>query len=116
MISGLIWNVRGIGKMSSVRRIRKLSKINNLSFLCLIEPLVAVNKSQSVRLALHFDSVSVNANNKIWLLTRGRTLIFHILEAADQFLHVRINDTNGSLICYATFVYRKCTPAERCLL
>lgn len=74
MINIMVWNARGVGNVSTTRRLKRLCIINSVSVLVLLEPIVSVHSMDSLRDALHFsDSLFLN-NNKIWVFG-GSTLI-----------------------------------------
>lgn len=67
MINIMVWNARGVGNVSTTRRLKRLCRIHSVSVLVLLEPIVSVDSMDSLRDALHFsDSLFLN-NNKIWV-------------------------------------------------
>lgn len=69
MISLLSWNIRGVGNAASLRHLKKLSKIHNISLLVLLEPMFHSSMISSTTQKMGFDSYFV-ANDKIWILWR----------------------------------------------
>lgn len=112
MISGLYWNVRGIGKKSSVRRLKKISRLYSCSFVALFEPLVAENKRDAIMSSLGFSEFLCSYNNSIWLLSR-HGLRFDLLLSTEQLLHTQVTGATGSLLGFLSFVYGKCTRSGR---
>ncbi|KAL0925583.1 hypothetical protein M5K25_003937 [Dendrobium thyrsiflorum] len=46
-VKDLIWNVRGVGGVVCGDRVRNLCKVHNITFLVLMEPLIAASKLAS---------------------------------------------------------------------
>lgn len=67
MIKNLLWNIRGIGNIKSRRRVAKLVKMYNISFIAILEPLHHANKIQefSNRIGFHFSLANQEADDKI---------------------------------------------------
>lgn len=112
MISGLFWNVRGIGKKSSVRRLKKISRLHACSFIALFEPLVAENKGAALGQSLGFTAFVSSSNNKIWLLSR-HGLHFNLLLSTDQLLHTQVTSPTGTVLGFLSFIYGSCTRSSR---
>ncbi|KAL2469613.1 Uncharacterized protein Adt_37749 [Abeliophyllum distichum] len=60
----LFWNLRGI--KSSVKRLKKVVQINNVSMLFLAEPIVDKGKIHDYRSKLGYDHCHANRNGKLW--------------------------------------------------
>ena len=64
---------------------------------------------------LSFDFCLLNASNKIWVFWRFG-FHFHVLCNSEQFLHVMVGHDSWTDTVNASFVYAKCTRAERRIL
>lgn len=70
MISVLVWNVRGVGSISTVRRLRKLAQMHSVSLIILQEPLVSSTSAPDVCTRFGFDNYACSDNNKLWMFWR----------------------------------------------
>lgn len=55
MISGLFWNVRGVGNSFSLRRIKRVLCLHHFSLLALFEPMIPAARITDIQHQLHFD-------------------------------------------------------------
>lgn len=55
IMNGIIWNIRGIGNQASVDKVRKLVKDHNISWLCVLEPLIDFSNLPVIARKLGFD-------------------------------------------------------------
>lgn len=65
MISVLVWNVRGIGNISSIRRLRKLVSLYLVSLLIFQEPFVSNAAASEISQKLGFSDCVCSDNNKL---------------------------------------------------
>ncbi|EOY34748.1 Uncharacterized protein TCM_042328 [Theobroma cacao] len=115
MISGLIWNVRGISGRVIQRRLKKLQLMHKIKILAILEPMVDISKAEFFRRKLGFEKVIVNSSQKIWLF-HSLELHSDIILDHPQCLHVRLTSPWLEKSFFATFVYAKCTRSERTFL
>lgn len=60
MLSGLIWNARGIGNQPTIRRISNLQREHRLMFIAILEPMIDVNRIHLVCRKLGMDKCCSN--------------------------------------------------------
>lgn len=115
MIRVLCWNVRGIGNIASMRRLRKLCRLHNLSALFLLEPMISSDNLSRIASHFGFQHSLASYSGKIWVFWR-HNLSFSFSCQSDQFLHFDCHHPLFDKKFFVTVVYAKCTVAERRLL
>lgn len=65
MISSLIWNIRGVGKLETRLQLRNLCRIHKIIFLAISEPKVDNSKCILLQRQLGFSHSFANTSNKI---------------------------------------------------
>lgn len=81
MISGLIWNIYGMGGIASMQRLKKLIRLHSLVFVAIIEPFVFVDRLEEFQQRLGFPNLFVSPNNKIWLFSTNALSVVSITTA-----------------------------------
>lgn len=112
MISGLFWNVRGVGNSSSLRRIKRLLRLHRFSLLALFEPMIPAARITDIQHQLHFDHCLFSHTNKIWQFWTN-DLRVNLLDNSDQYLHAEILDAQDIFLSFLTVVYAKCSRSDR---
>lgn len=112
MISALVWNVRGIGSVSSIRRLRKLVAFHSISLLILQEPLVNHSASFAICRKLGFVDCLFSDNNKIWILWKN-SLSVQLLSQSEQYLHCVARDPSFTGDVFVTGIYGLSTRSGR---
>lgn len=113
MIKGLYWNIRGVG--TSLRRLRRLIRLHQFSFIALFEPFLSGDRLALVQSQLGYPEVLSAPTNNIFIFYRSGYCV-SMDSHTDQLIHVRVSDVHGSLLCFLTFVYAKCSRVERHVL
>lgn len=109
MIKGLIWNIWG---SASMRRLKLLIRLHQLSFVAIMEPMVSLDCEEEFQQRLGFSGCLVSPSNKIWLFFSDHYTMVTI-KASPQLLHIEFQHVwSRSTVC-ATFVYENCSRAER---
>ena len=85
MISGLFWNIRGVGNSASLCHLRRLLRLYNIFIIVIFEPFVSNERIIATQQALHFDHSM--AFNKGWVFWHAH-LHLQCLEQSDQFIHL----------------------------
>lgn len=112
MINFMFWNVRGIASLSSIRRLRKLCRLHNISLLFLFEPFLSEDRFGAVNFTLHFSSFLYSTSNKILVLWRHDFEV-SLVAQSEQFLHLQVRHPSTSALSYITGVYAKSTRLAR---
>ncbi|KAM7528608.1 hypothetical protein LguiB_032018 [Lonicera macranthoides] len=112
MIKCLLRNVRGISNASSLKRVRKLSKIHNISFLAVLEPMTDASKLEKIRSKLKFSSAYSNITSKVWVFWKP-IMQCSVLSDTEQALTMRgTHDlVEGEFVISS--VYAKCIKEDR---
>ena len=111
----LIWNIRGATNKSSVRRLRALLLLHHIAILVLLEPMAEASNIEVLCTKLSFDFCLLNSSNKIWVFWRSG-FHFNVLYNSEQILHVMAGHDSWTETVNASFIYAKCTRAERLVL
>lgn len=115
MISALIWNVRGLGQISTIRRLKKRISLYSISLLVLQEPLVSYTHAQDICHKLGFVDSFSNVNNKVWILWK-QPFQLEVLVRSEQFLHCFLKHPMLSAGIFVTGIYAFSTRTGRRLL
>ena len=102
MIRLLTWNAQGVGNISTLKRLKKLISMHNISLIILQEPLISTVSEVSRKIG--FDNFCSNINNKIWILSR-HGLVVQLLSSSDQFLHFMVNTSTSMGAVCVTGIY-----------
>lgn len=113
-MSGLVWNIRGIGNEASNRRVHFLRKFHHLNFVGILEPFIALDDVYMTR-RLGFESAIANCSGKIWFLHDNK-IDCNVLMDRDQFLHLKLSLHIFPSDLFVTVVYAKCNSGERRIL
>ncbi|XP_074574624.1 uncharacterized protein LOC141831085 [Curcuma longa] len=105
-MSGLIWNVRGVGNNATVRRLLYLKKMHRLNFMGILEPLISLDVGFMTR-RLSFDYAVSNCSGKIWFLC-DQNIECTVLIDHDQFMHLKLNSPLYPECLFVSVVYAKC--------
>lgn len=110
MISYLVWNIRGVDNASSVRRIKHIMRVHNISLVALLEPQWSRISITDLQRLLHgFDSVT-NESGTIWIVWKADIQCSVISNESQQFtLSYCYKDQQIILTC----VYASCSPEIR---
>ncbi|KAL2527111.1 Uncharacterized protein Adt_12165 [Abeliophyllum distichum] len=104
----LFWNLRGIN--SSIKRLKKVVHINNVSMLILAEPIVDKGKIQEYKCKLGYDYCHSNRNGKLWVFWNSH-LDCQVIEDQEQFISFQTKWREVETII--TAVYAKCSVKLR---
>lgn len=104
--------MRGVGNVSTVRRLRKLCKLHSFSILVLIEPFVANSHMDSLMHKLGFMGSFSSDNKKILVFWR-HGFVVNLVAQSDQYLHLQCSHQPISDSVFLTCVYAKSTRGER---
>lgn len=115
MISTLVWNMRGIGSISTVRRLKKLVSLHSIYLVIISEPLVTQSAIPEISRKLGFPGYATSDNNKVWIFWR-HNLTLHVIAQSDQFLHCFLKHPSLSTDIYVTGIYALCTRSGRRLI
>lgn len=75
MIKGLYWNIRGVG--TSLRRLRRLIRLHQFSFIALFEPFLSGDRLALVQSQLGYPEVLYAPTNNIMIFYRsGYCIVF----------------------------------------
>lgn len=117
-INILIWNIRGACRKDSIRYSAKLGRCNKVSLLILVEPFSLVNRLESVKLSLHFQSTRSFFDGKIWIFWNN-DYSYNLVESVGHLVHIGLVDASQNIFhFYAIYakhsrVVRK--PLWQCL-
>ena len=67
MINSIIWNIQGISKASTVRRLRKLIRMHRLSLVCILESFLGADRLDLTRVRLGMERAFSFMSGKIWI-------------------------------------------------
>lgn len=104
--------MRGVGNVSTVRRLRKLWLLHSFSILVLIEPFVANSHMDSLMHKLGFMG-SFSSENKQILVFWRHGFVVNLVAQSDQYLHLQCSHQSISDSVFLTCVYAKSTRGER---
>lgn len=68
MVSLITWNINGISNGPSLRRIKKIIKIHQVSVIALLEPMISAEAILELKTKLQCQGCLANSTSKIWLL------------------------------------------------
>ncbi|KAJ8766129.1 hypothetical protein K2173_021646 [Erythroxylum novogranatense] len=112
--SAFVWNVRGIGNLASIRRLKKLCRIHAISCIILLEPFIEAARITEIQSKLGFQYSFASDSNKIWFLCRNGITCSVVFQSS-QLLHLKVEGFSSSPV-YVTGVYAKSTRAARRVL
>lgn len=111
MIKLLTWNIRGVGNIATVRRLKKLCSLHGFSIIILLEPFVAADQIKSLSTKLGFQDCLASENNKIWILWR-HNLTVQLLSQTDQLVNLRCCHPLLPRQIFISAVYAKCSMSR----
>lgn len=103
MISVLCWNVRGIGGLAYLRRLKKLCRIHNFSILFLIEPFLSSDNLSRIASSLGFSNFLAADSGKILVFWR-HNFSLSLESQTDQLLHFDCCHPSFHSPCHVTNV------------
>lgn len=108
MINSLIWNVRGISKAPTVRRLRKLIQLHRLSLICVPEPFLFADRLEATQFRLWMDHAISSQSGKIWVFW---STIFSVEIMIDmgQVIHCRVSHALFPKHVFVSYVYTSCS-------
>src|SRR4051812_28821741 len=107
MNKNIVWNIRGIANAPSLRRIKKLVKINEATILAIIEPKVTTAHISKYAKKLHCTESLANTQNSIWIFWNNMTC--QPVEVEDQYVSIKITVDASDI----TVVYARCDGRVR---
>lgn len=111
----LCWNVKGICSLASLRRLKKLVRLHNLSIVFLLEPVISNDTASRINWQLGFPNFMTASSGKIWVFWSSNfTLSFQ--HEIHQLLYFHYQHPSFLTHCSFTVVYGKCTVADLRLL
>lgn len=104
MVSGLLWNIRGVGNTPSRSRLKSLVLEHNLLFVALMEPMLDSQKLPKLCKRLGMDSFfsSSTGVSKIWVLWKS-SIHLSIFHSHDQVVTLAVHE-EGRLTAYLSFL------------
>ena len=113
MINDMFWNVRGVSKAPTVRRLKKLIQIHKIQFLAICEPCLEVGRAERYRCRLKFHSLLHNSMGTIWFFIQ-ENFSGSIIGESPQHVSIRLSHDHipGSRVV-VPFVHARCTADER---
>lgn len=112
MIKSLIWNARDVTGRVTSRRLKKLLRLNSVSFLVILEPMLEASAFLGFVEKFGFHLGLCNDSSKIWVCWKNQFAV-NVIENTDQLLHLAFAHESLFETLYCTFVYAKCTRNER---
>lgn len=112
MMKSLFWNMWVIYNASSLKRLKKLSKIHNISFLAIMEPMVDASKLEEVRIKLKFSSAYINVTSKVWVFWQPN-MQCSVISDTEQALTVKRGHDQVEGEFVITSVYAKCARKDK---
>ena len=89
MINTFIWNIRGVARRASVRRLKKLIRMHSISFRVILESMLDSSQLDAVRIKFEFHLTVCNVVNKIWILWKPEFAV-NVLANSEQFIHFAV--------------------------
>lgn len=90
----LIWNIRGMANVPSLRRLNKLVRINNCVFFTILEPKVRKDDISCYQRKLRCTGSVANNQNTIWVFWKN--LNCQVIEVEEQQITVSVPLLDGS--------------------
>src|SRR3954467_14352047 len=101
----LAWNIRGIGNIPSIRRLKKLFKNQSLCCAAIFEPKIDSIHLDEIKFRLKCDGSFSNIEGNIWLLWKF-DFNCTILHASSQYIAVHASFSNMNVNIF--FVHASC--------
>ena len=110
----IIWNARGVGNRSTVRRLKYLVNVHKPHMVAVLEPMVDVNQGEDLKRSLGFDKFYTNNSGlaKIWVFGKA-SVQMEAVNVFNQALTVSLFDSDIGSMVYVTLVYASCDGVQR---
>ncbi|KAL3498202.1 hypothetical protein ACH5RR_040934 [Cinchona calisaya] len=110
MNNALAWNIHRAFKKSSLRRLKNLIKLHDISLVVLLEPMAEASRQQVFALVCILKCLT----NKIWILWR-KPFHLHMSHYYEQFLYLRVlhDDWSWSLKLLL-YMLKVCQQSIKC--
>ncbi|XP_071933698.1 uncharacterized protein [Coffea arabica] len=109
MIKGMFWNVRGISKALTFRRLKKLIQMYSIQFLAICESRLQVGRAERYRCKLNFHGLLHNSVGSVL-----ENYFDVIIGESSQHVSARLShDHLPESQLVVSFVHTRCTTIER---
>ena len=107
-----MWNIRGLSKAPTLRRLKNNIRMHGVQFVALSEPKLDVSRVESIRMRLSFDYAIINVSEDLWIFYNC-PFVCSIVGNSNQHISLSIQHPWLSGPMIFSFVHALCSVEGR---